>query len=139
MLDYVILSFNVYTSIYTYIFAFISVILFLYYLSPDNIFIYNTSASLNSLSVYKKINFFLFVCSFIGIPPLLGFFSKMLMFISFLYNGDYLFLSIFILLNAYLMYFYLQQMRFVKPEYKKSIFYKKIDPAKPITSVLIVL
>lgn len=63
----------------------------------------------------------------------------MLMFISFLYNGDYLFLSIFILLNAYLMYFYLQQMRFVKPEHKKSIFYKKIDPEKPIMSILLVL
>lgn len=113
--------------------------IFLYYLSPDNIFIYSSRATLNSISIYKRVNFFFFICSFIGIPPLLGFFSKMLMFISFLYNGDYLFLSIFILLNAYLMYFYLQQMRFVKPEYKKSIFYKKIDPEKPIMSILLVL
>lgn len=51
--------------------------------------------------------------SFAGIPPLLGFISKFLIFIFIITKNNYLFLFLFIFSNMFIIYFYIQNLRFV--------------------------
>jgi NADH:ubiquinone oxidoreductase subunit 2 (subunit N) len=73
------------------------------------------------LSIYLVLLFL----SFAGTPPLLGFVAKFLIFIFLLYKQNIFIFLIFILLNFFSMYFYLQNLRFiVSKKISNKIFYK---------------
>lgn len=62
--------------------------------------------------------------SFIGIPPLFGFFSKLYLFINLLLLQNNFIIIIFIVVNTFLMIFYLQQLRYLQSNFKKKFFFK---------------
>lgn len=51
--------------------------------------------------------------SFAGFPPLLGFISKFLVFIYIISKSNFLFLFLFLFSNMFVIYFYIQNLRFI--------------------------
>lgn len=51
--------------------------------------------------------------SFAGIPPLLGFLSKFLMFLFLFFKKNYFYVFIFLFINMFSIYFYIQNLRFL--------------------------
>lgn len=123
-MESIILIFNLYFSIYMYITMFIFTLIFLYSINFYNILNNSINFSLLYTNNFKKINLFLFIGTFVGIPPLLGFFAKALLFVNLLFFQKYLFFIILILINVFLMVFYLQQLRFLQSNFKKNFFLK---------------
>lgn len=74
--------------------------------------------TLLDIKLFNSYNFFtisilLLFISFAGIPPFLGFLSKFLMFVSILKKNHFLFLLFFTVLNTFMIYFYIQNTRFL--------------------------
>lgn len=65
--------------------------------------------SLKSISIYIVI----LLMSFAGIPPLLGFVSKFLIFLIFFKKSIWFLITFFSFLNFFVIYFYLQNFRFL--------------------------
>lgn len=55
----------------------------------------------------------LLLLSFAGIPPLLGFLSKFLIFIFLISKKNFFVVFIFLFFNVFVIYFYLQNLRFI--------------------------
>jgi len=55
----------------------------------------------------------LLLLSFAGVPPLLGFISKFLVFIYIISKSNFLFLFLFVFSNMFVIYFYIQNLRFL--------------------------
>lgn len=79
--------------------------------------------SLQSFSIYIVI----ILLSFAGVPPLLGFSGKFLIFITLFSKSNWLFLIFFGIVNIFLIYFYIQNFRFLsaKRVYDKVIYNTK--------------
>lgn len=84
--------------------------------SVDLLFLYK--------SKYVRYNFILFLGSFIGIPPLFGFFVKVLLFVNLLVYQKYIFFICLLIINLALLVFYLQQVRFLQTKYKNLNYLK---------------
>ena len=83
-------------------------------------FFFNTNKLINlmDLKILNTSNFFLLTIIFLflslaGIPPLVGFIGKFLMLILFFNQNYFLFISLFFLLNLFMIYFYIQNLRFL--------------------------
>jgi len=83
-------------------------------------FFFNTNKLINlmDLKVLNTSNFFLLTIIFLflslaGIPPLVGFIGKFLMLILFFNQNHFLFIILFFLLNLFMIYFYIQNLRFL--------------------------
>lgn len=63
--------------------------------------------------------------SFAGIPPLLGFVSKFLIFLFIVSKSNYLFLFLFVFSNMFIIYFYIQNLRFVVSQKIENKFFLK--------------
>ena len=63
--------------------------------------------------------------SFAGIPPLLGFISKFLVFLFIASKQNYLFLFLFVFSNMFVIYFYIQNLRFLTSKNTSNKFYIK--------------
>ena len=85
--------------------------------------------TLNELKMVGGIqSFSLFIIitlmSFAGVPPLLGFSGKFLIFLSLFSKSNWVFLFFFSFVNIFLMYFYVQNFRFVvTKQINKKIFF----------------
>lgn len=105
-----------------YLFIFLSFLLFLYSINFYN----SLTTSINFSPIYsceyKRYNFYLFIASFAGVPPLLGFWSKWLFFNTILLNQQYIYLYLFIFINIFLTIFYLQQARYFQTNQKKIVY-----------------
>ena len=55
----------------------------------------------------------LFLLSLAGVPPLLGFLGKFLLYIQLLAHKSYFLFFIFLLFNVFVLYFYIQNVRFM--------------------------
>ena len=84
--------------------------------------------TINEFSYITNSNFFLLTLIFIllslaGMPPLLGFLGKFLIIIFLLYKNFFLFFIIFVIINVFMIYFYIQNVRFLvkKTNYNKNI------------------
>lgn len=55
----------------------------------------------------------LFLLSLAGMPPLLGFVGKFLLYIQLLSFSSYFLFSVFLLFNMFILYFYIQNIRFM--------------------------
>jgi NADH:ubiquinone oxidoreductase subunit 2 (subunit N) len=64
-------------------------------------------------SAFLTIYLVLLFLSFAGTPPLLGFIGKFLIFIFLLYKQNIFVFLLFLILNFFSMYFYLQNLRFI--------------------------
>jgi len=83
--------------------------------------------NLQSFSIYVVI----ILLSFAGVPPLLGFTGKFLIFITLFSKSNWLFLIFFGIVNIFLIYFYIQNFRFLSSKriYDKTAY--KINFIKP--------
>lgn len=115
---------NIYFSLYTYIFSFLFVFIFLYMVDVNNIIQTSVNFSNINSSFFKRLNFFLFMGSFVGIPPLFGFFNKLFVLFNLLTLQNNLLLVIYVLINLFLLVFYLQQLRYLQSNLKKKFYYK---------------
>jgi NADH:ubiquinone oxidoreductase subunit 2 (subunit N) len=70
--------------------------------------------------------------SFAGVPPLLGFTNKFLIFITLFSKSNWIFLIFFGILNIFLIYFYIQNFRFLTPKrtYDKTIIFTSFLKSK---------
>jgi NADH:ubiquinone oxidoreductase subunit 2 (subunit N) len=96
------------------------------------IFIFNTKffKSLNDLSNINFFGFFSFVLfttilSMAGVPPMLGFISKFLIFFYFIFKFNYFLVFIFSLFNFFVIYFYIQNLRFMITKKLTNFFFFK--------------
>lgn len=90
--------------------------------------------SVKSISIYVV----LLLMSFSGIPPLLGFVSKFLMFIVFFKNSSWFIVIFFSLFNFFTIYFYIQNFRFLvsKVNYNNMLFSQNIHTSFSIIFLL---
>ncbi len=79
--------------------------------------------------------------SFAGIPPLFGFAGKFLIFISLFTTSNWLFVFFFSFLNIFLMYFYIQNFRFITTKkINERIFYSSsLDTNSCVLFILVFL
>lgn len=97
-------------NIYIYIIT-LSILFFIIFFFKFNIF-----KNLNQIFNLGSINFLkfyiiIFFLSLAGIPPFLGFFGKMFIFIYFIIKQNFFFSLLFLLFNLFSLYFYLQNTR----------------------------
>lgn len=87
--------------------------------------------TLNELKFFGNLPFItifitILLLSFAGFPPLLGFISKFLVFIYILSKSNVLFLFLFLFSNMFIIYFYIQNLRFITSKnINNKFFYKK--------------
>lgn len=115
-------NYNDYFSEFWFSLLFFNVLVYIYLLT--NIFLIFFLFDLKYLKTLNELKFasnlplvFIFVVllllSFAGIPPLLGFISKFLVFIFLISKKNFFLIFIFLVFNIFVIYFYLQNLRFI--------------------------
>jgi NADH-quinone oxidoreductase subunit N len=108
----------------------------LYLIILTNIFIIfflHDTRALKTINEFKGIfsnNFYVIlivvaILSMAGMPPLLGFFGKFFIVIFFLKKGQFFLFGCFIILNVFVIYFYILNIRFLITKSNKSFFFLK--------------
>lgn len=111
-------------NIFSYIFILINVFLLFFLFDLKYIKTLNDLKFFGNLPLITTFIVILLL-SFAGIPPLLGFVSKFLIFIFIITKNNYLFLFLFIFSNMFIIYFYIQNLRFVVSKSVNSKFFIK--------------
>lgn len=91
----------------------LTVIFFIFFLFNLNSFINLSSIKIFSSTYFFYMSIILSLLSLVGMPPLLGFVGKFLMVIFVNLKTHFFFSIIFIVLNLFLIYFYIQNFRFL--------------------------
>lgn len=98
----------------------IYIYIYLLYLFFSLLFLFDVKKikTINNLKVFNRYNFVsitivLVFLSMSGIPPLMGFVGKFLIFNFLFLSQKYLYIIIFSLLNFFSIYFYIQNLRFL--------------------------
>jgi NADH:ubiquinone oxidoreductase subunit 2 (subunit N) len=113
---------GLYLSVYLYVFL---ISIFIMYIYTVNFYLkLHSSVKFNLLdnTFNFKINFILLLASLLGIPPLMGFFSKLIILINLIFFEKHLIIIVFLALNLFLLIFYLQQFKFLFTNKKKYYF-----------------
>lgn len=116
---------NIYYSVYSYIWVVLIFLLFIIYINVYSTLLLNTNFKLFSHHIFIKYNFFFFLLSLAGVPPLLGFLNKIFILNIILFLNNTVITLLFITLNTFLLVFYIQQVKFLQSSKKKFIFFKQ--------------
>lgn len=113
-------------NIIIYLFS-LTIIFFIFFLFNLNSFLNLSSIKIFSSSYFYYMAIILSLLSLVGMPPLLGFVGKFLMVIFVNLKTHFFFFIIFIVLNLLLIYFYIQNFRFLikKTNYSNNLSYFK--------------
>lgn len=76
---------------------------------------FSSLSELKGLGIYSFLLFsiILIFLSFSGVPPLLGFTGKLLLLLCVIVTSEWLFTSFFVILNIFIIYFYLQNIKYL--------------------------
>ena len=99
-------------NIFSYIFILVNIFLLFFLFDLKYVKTLNDLKFFGNLPLITTFTVIILL-SFAGIPPLLGFISKFLIFIFIVSKNNYLFLFLFIFSNMFIIYFYIQNLRFV--------------------------
>lgn len=93
--------------------------------------------SVSSISIYVVIS----LMSFAGVPPLLGFSGKFLIFITLFNKSSWLFLFFFGVVNIFLIYFYIQNFRFLSAKriYDKTLNNSSLVKSNAFVNIIVYL
>jgi NADH-quinone oxidoreductase subunit N len=95
---YVILTFNIFN---------------IFFLINSNFVSYQSNLKNLTINSFLTFNIIFSLLSLAGIPPFLGFFSKLIIISYFFLKKNFFLLMMFFLLNFFIMYFYIQNFRFL--------------------------
>lgn len=123
---------NIYYSVYSYIWVVLIFLLFIIYINVYTTLLLNTNFKLISNHVFIKYNFFFFLLSLAGVPPLLGFLNKIFILTIIISLNNSVITFLFIVINTFLLVFYIQQVKFLQSSKKKFIFFKQSYTNNPI-------
>lgn len=115
---------NIYYTIYSYMWVVLIFLLFILYINNYSTFLLNTNFKLLNTTIFIKYNFFFFLLSLAGVPPLLGFLNKIFILNILAMTHNILLLWFFIIINTFLLVFYIQQVKYLQSSKKKFIFFK---------------
>lgn len=115
---------NIYYSVYSYVWVVLILLLFVIYINIYSTLLINTNFKLFSTSMFVKYNFFFFLLSLGGVPPLLGFLNKLFLINILIFTQNTMLFLFFIIINTFLLVFYIQQVKFLNSSKKKFIFFK---------------
>ena len=114
----------VYLNILMYIFLIINIFFILFLFDLKYLKTLNELKFLGN-NYYVTFYLILIFLSFAGTPPLLGFLGKFFIFNFLILKKNFFIFLIFILLNFFSMYFYLQNLRFLISKKTYNMFFKK--------------
>jgi NADH:ubiquinone oxidoreductase subunit 2 (subunit N) len=130
---------NLYLVIYLYIYNIIFFLMFLTWISFFEL--YNTNINFKTFfsNFFMRWVFFGFITSLIGIPPLFGFFVKFILLWNLIFFKKYLIFVLILLINLFLLVFYLNQLRFLQSNFKKKFFSRKKYKLKTSTILFLLV
>jgi NADH:ubiquinone oxidoreductase subunit 2 (subunit N) len=113
-------------NIYIYIYLLLNLFIYLFVFDLKHIKSLIDLKKINNIT-FMHINVLLIFLSFAGIPPLMGFLSKFLIFIYIFYKNNILFFLIFLIANMFIIYFYLQNLKFLVSKSSSNLFLIKLN------------
>lgn len=107
--------------------AFIYASLLVFFFTLFFLFDFRVFRTLSEYKFFKTSSFFnttlvIIFLSLAGVPPFLGFLTKFLLFATLFFSNHFFFYTIFLVLNMFIIFFYVQNIRFLVAKNSQNIY-----------------